>query len=521
MKRILVLFVLVLLNVQSYSQFKDWGAKFGLRGSLLFPENEYSNLGFSGNDNLSFDWYETSVLGEVFFGVELSNYFEVLLSAGYGYYSGRAVFAEGTDYGLYKSMILPVTMTVRVSPFDLSSWNPYFFAGGGMMRYDIDKYPGIVSPVPVKSEGWVAHLPAGIGAEFFLSNELLLDFSIGGAFGSTWDLDAYSSNDNRSVWDAYLNTSLGLSFTWENCQSDVDEDGLGKCDEELRGTDPRNPDTDNDGLTDGEEYAKYKTDPLNPDTDGDGLRDGMEVLTVKTSPLIADTDKDGLNDGEEYIKYRTNPHEPDSDKDGLSDSYEVNISRSNPLAADTDKDGLSDYDEVMTYKTNPLSGDSDGDGLTDAEELLENKTDPLNKDTDGGTVNDLTEVVRGTDPLNADDDVIKMDVPIVLEGITFETGKTEITPESALVLKQVLKTLELHKDIVVQISGHTDDVGSNASNKRLSEARANAVRAWLLSKGIQGYRVIAAGYGEELPRVPNTSPENRRLNRRIEFKRIL
>jgi OOP family OmpA-OmpF porin len=136
------------------------------------------------------------------------------------------------------------------------------------------------------------------------------------------------------------------------------------------------------------------------------------------------------------------------------------------------------------------------------------------------TVDDFTEVKRGTNPLNPDDDVVKINVPIVLEGITFETGKWDITPESEVVLQGALKTLQTYPDIIVEISGHTDDVGSAANNQLLSQRRAESVRMWLIGKGIAPDRLIAVGYGEDYPRVPNTTPEGRRLNRRIEFKRI-
>jgi outer membrane protein OmpA-like peptidoglycan-associated protein len=158
--------------------------------------------------------------------------------------------------------------------------------------------------------------------------------------------------------------------------------------------------------------------------------------------------------------------------------------------------------------------------LSDSEEVLNYKTDPLKIDTDNGTVDDFTEIKNQTDPLNAADDILPIDVPIVLTGITFETGKTEITPESEIVLQGALKTLETHSDIFVEISGHTDDVGSESNNIRLSQKRADSVRIWLIAQGIEPERIIAKGYGEASPRVPNDSPTNRRLNRRIEFKRI-
>jgi outer membrane protein OmpA-like peptidoglycan-associated protein len=286
------------------------------------------------------------------------------------------------------------------------------------------------------------------------------------------------------------------------------------------GTDPDNPDSDGDGLKDGAEVNKYFTNPLRLDSDSDKLDDGDEVLVHKTNPLLTDTDDDELKDGAEINKYNTNPLKPDTDDDALFDGGEINEYKTNPLKVDTDDDELNDGDEITLYKTHPLKADSDYDGLNDGEEIKKYKTNPLEPDTDAGTVDDFTEITRGTDPLNAEDDVVKIDVPIVLEGITFETGKAEITPESEVVLQGALNTLETYTDIVVQISGHTDNVGSEENNQRLSQRRADAVRSWLISKNIDSKRIIAIGYGEAEPIVPNDSNENKRKNRRIEFKRI-
>jgi outer membrane protein OmpA-like peptidoglycan-associated protein len=167
-----------------------------------------------------------------------------------------------------------------------------------------------------------------------------------------------------------------------------------------------------------------------------------------------------------------------------------------------------------------LNPDTDGEGLTDGEEINMYRTDPLNPDTDLGTVTDFIEVNRGTNPLNPEDDIIEIDVPIVLEGITFATGKWEITPESAVILQGALQTLQTYDDIIVEIAGYTDDVGSAQSNLVLSQKRADSVRFWLIENGIAPDRIIAVGYGEDFPRVPNDTPEHRRMNRRIEFKRV-
>jgi len=90
---------------------------------------------------------------------------------------------------------------------------------------------------------------------------------------------------------------------------DDDNDGLTNLEEYQHGTDPHNPDTDGDGLSDGDEVHKYRTDPLNPDTDGDGLADGEEIR-LGTNPLNPDTDGDGIPDGIE-VKLGTNPLVPD------------------------------------------------------------------------------------------------------------------------------------------------------------------------------------------------------------------
>lgn len=106
----------------------------------------------------------------------------------------------------------------------------------------------------------------------------------------------------------------------------------------------------------------------------------------------------------------------------------------------------------------------------------------------------------------------------VLNNIYFDSNKFDLKPESLPELEKLLKLLNLNPKIVVEISGHTDDVGNDASNITLSKNRAQAVFNFLVAKNIQAARIKPIGYGEQQPAVENNSPENRAKNRRIEIK---
>ncbi|WP_210652189.1 Ig-like domain-containing protein [Nocardioides sp. SYSU D00065] len=222
--------------------------------------------------------------------------------------------------------------------------------------------------------------------------------------------------------DANGNTSPAdtVTFTVVAGPGDGDGDGLPNQQEGPVGTSPQDPDSDDDGLSDGAEVNTHHTDPLDADTDNDGLTDGAEINTHHTDPLDADTDNDGLTDGAEVngvkirekfricgqkarksITVRTDPLRKDTDKDGLRDGKEVKgykikqkvktrkgtfiigLTRSNPTKKDTDRDGLKDKVE-MTGKAN--------------KRFKKAKTDPSKCDTDQGGISDGAEVKARSNP---------------------------------------------------------------------------------------------------------------------------
>ena len=389
----------------------------------------------------------------------------------YSYSKGDKYFEDTWMAQLYGDALFHFT---RMDKLD-----PYLTAGAGVTFYGED----------VTGEGASLTLRAGGGFMYHLSDSWSLRID------SRVDLAGYNTEFNHT-------TDIGFVYRFSadqiakdndvNVAIDSDGDGLTDFDElNIYGTDPNNPDTDGDGLKDGEEVKRYKTDPLNPDTDGDGLTDGDEVKVYKTDPLNPDTDGDGLKDGEEVKVYKTDP-----------------------LNADTDGDGLTDGEEVKTYKTDPLNPDTDFDMVSDGAEVHKYKTDPLDPDTDDGGVRDGHEIFYDkTNPLDGSDDLLFFELNIL-----FDTDKSIIKPEFFAQLDSVVKVFTDNPNSTAVIEGHADKRKTSKAryNKQLSESRAEAVRQYIMSKGVDGSRIKAIGYGFEHPKAPNDPVNGNLQNRRVE-----
>jgi len=105
---------------------------------------------------------------------------------------------------------------------------------------------------------------------------------------------------------------------------------------------------------------------------------------------------------------------------------------------------------------------------------------------------------------------------VVLADVHFATGKARIREESFPHLDRVVEYMAHKKSVRIEISGHTDNVGNPKQNKKLSKARAEACRSYLVQKGIDAGRIEAVGYGDERPIASNDTDEGRQKNRRIE-----
>lgn len=108
---------------------------------------------------------------------------------------------------------------------------------------------------------------------------------------------------------------------------------------------------------------------------------------------------------------------------------------------------------------------------------------------------------------------------VALYGVAFDFNKATLRADSDPILQQVLTVFKQDPALKAEIGGHTDNVGAGAYNSKLSQDRADAVRAWLVAHGVGAARVTSRGYGDTAPVVPNTSDANRARNRRVELKR--
>ena len=112
---------------------------------------------------------------------------------------------------------------------------------------------------------------------------------------------------------------------------------------------------------------------------------------------------------------------------------------------------------------------------------------------------------------------VKVGAAIRLNNVFFEFAKSNLLPESKVELERLVAILTQFPKMEIEVAGHTDNVGDAASNQKLSEDRAAAVKQYLLDHGVAGSRLRSKGYGKSMPVAPNDTDEHRQLNRRVEF----
>ncbi len=278
------------------------------------------------------------------------------------------------------------------------------------------------------------------------------------------------------------------------------------------------PDTDNDGVIDPEDQcpevpgpAENRGCPVIRDTDGDGIPDDLDRCPLDPEDKDGFQDEDGCPD-------------LDNDQDGITDEMDECPMEPGPIEnrgcpiRDRDGDGIFDHLDKCPDEPEDKDGFEDEDGCPD-----------LDNDRDGiADAQDACPIEPGV----AQDDpkqngcprkmqlvVVKKDKIEIKQQINFQSGKAKILGKRSFqILDEVVQVLNDYPGIKkIRVEGHTDSVGSNKFNERLSQSRADSVVEYLLSQGVSADRIEAVGYGEERPIQSNATAKGRAANRRTEF----
>lgn len=132
------------------------------------------------------------------------------------------------------------------------------------------------------------------------------------------------------------------------------------------------------------------------------------------------------------------------------------------------------------------------------------------------------EIPEAKDTLLSFEFTIKYELPKVytLDNVFFDTGKSTLRIESYKELNELAEFMKLKKTLKIEIAGHTDNVGDDAANMKLSQERANSCRDYIIKKGVNAERVSAKGYGETQPAATNDTDTGKQKNRRTEVRII-
>jgi OOP family OmpA-OmpF porin len=254
------------------------------------------------------------------------------------------------------------------------------------------------------------------------------------------------------------------------------------------------------------------------DTDGDGIYDKddacPDVAGLEAFNGCPDTDGDGIEDSKDSCPNEAGTAEfngcPDSDGDGVADKDDncPSVAGLKSLAGcpDADGDGVTDADDKCKDVAGPAANkgcpwpDKDGDSVFDKDDKC--------PDVAGTVANsgcpEVSEAVQKT--LNE-----------YAKTILFDIGKSSIKAQSAEVLGDIITILKEYPTAKFTVEGHTDSVGSDNLNQRLSDARANSVKEYLVENGIDEFRLSSLGYGEAKPIDSNKTRAGRANNRRVEI----
>ena len=307
-----------------------------------------------------------------------------------------------------------------------------------------------------------------------------------------------------------------------------------------------NPDRDGDGVLNDEDECPDEPGPVAtkgcPDRDGDGIADKddecPDVAGLPEFKGCPDRDGDGIPDKDDACPDKPGPAKwdgcPDSDGDGIPDHLDdcpdvpgIPELKGCP-ETDTDGDGIPDkLDECPNVPGLPqFNGcpDRDGDGVPDHKDDCPDVPGLVSlhgcPDRDGDGVPDHLDECPDEYGSPENKGCPKKVAIDFANQILFETGKAILNPKSYVLLDSLVSIMKNNPDSYVTVHGHTDNTGNANLNMTLSQKRADAIKNYLLNKGIADNKVVTKGFGDTIPIADNKTPEGRAKNRRTEINLV-
>lgn len=517
-KPVFVILIIIALSLSNGISAQENTKSSAAAAKVLFIDHGVPN----GNDTLEVtNGLEISIIHPISDWANLAVPFKISVADIAGNVNKRTLI------GLDAAVQFPFFRSVK-------RFNPYLFGGAGFVVENFDESN--------------IQFPLGIGANIFLGGHSFINFQ------AEYRKATIEDRDNLQFGLGYLFHIVKKPS--EKKPDDRDGDGVSdemdKCpDEKGSLTAAGCPDRDGDGIADSNDNCPDEPGKVSasgcPDADEDGIADRFDscpdvpgVPALKGCPDM-DADGDGVPDDRDECPaeagLRSTDGCPDTDGDGVADKYDLCPGETGKKytsgCPDRDQDGIADkFDDCPDLAGPPERRgcpniDSDKDGVPDASDECPNIAAPGSPsgcpDSDGDGVHDGVDKCptafgpttnQGCPELNKE---VKEILALATSNVQFETGKAELLPFSYPVLVQLVEIMNKYKDYHLKIAGHTDNVGDENKNLKLSQDRAKACFDYFVSKGISPERMIHEGFGESRPVAPNTTVEGRAINRRVEF----
>ena len=452
---------------------------------------------------------------------------------------------------------LPVSMSfqadVRIAEGFYINFTPFIALNQGNNQVNKVHYISTYNLVPRYDEKWF-----GVSLPVQYNSFKQWNVGLGFRVGALW----FGSNDILSILATSKNrygTSVSMAFkvpifygTSKDRDNDKISDKKDRC-PDVAGLFETNgcPDKDHDGVMDQDDNCPDDAGPAElygcPDRDGDGVLD-KDDLCPDTKGLsylngCPDSDGDSIIDQNDACPYNAGSVKmsgcPDQDGDGIADKDDncptvagTVENRGCPFI-DTDGDGIKDELDNCPGLKGAIDNfgcpyqDTDNDSIPDKDDDCPSIPGTAIfrgcPDTDSDGISDkydLCPTLAGIAQNNGCPEIKKEEQEVLnraFSNLEFETGKSVIRKSSLNSLDELAGVLQKRSEFKLQLSGHTDNVGKPESNLELSKNRTLAVKNYLVKKGIQADRIKAEWYGQTKPVAPNTTPEGRQQNRRVEM----